>query len=153
MPVPALPPPHLVLVEPDLPFGQCEALLNAPALSRHPCEGAERGARGREDDIVREVGRIAAPAAHKQPVVPPPLRRRELQPCQAHPRPVIPARPLRAFSRREALPRVGGELGRREAVGTRVSPAAPRWPQRPPPPAPRGSPPSPAQTDGCPVCS
>src|SRR5258707_10308825 len=110
MPVPALPPPHLVLVEPDLPFGQCEALLNAPALSRHPCEGAERGARRREDDIVRQVGRITPTAAHQQPVIPPPLLRRELEPRQAHAGPVIPARPLRAFSRREALPPVGREL-------------------------------------------
>src|SRR5258706_3411058 len=110
MRVPPPPPPHLVLVEPDLPFGQCEALLNAPALSRHPCEGAERGARGREDDIVSQLGRIAPTAAHDQPVVPPPLCRRELQPCQAHPGPVIPARPLRPFSRRQALPPVATGL-------------------------------------------
>ncbi len=123
MAIPAVPTPHLILVESDLALGQCKALFDPPPLPRHPDQRPQRGPRRREDDVVSYLGWIAATAAHQHPMRPAPFLDTQLQPRQPTPGPIVAARSLGAIPSREALPLVSGDLGR-DGVGAWLPPAS-----------------------------
>jgi hypothetical protein len=68
------------VVQPYLALGQLTALLDAPALASHLDQRREQGASGRNDDVVRQLCRIAQAAAHQQPTLEAALLGREAQP-------------------------------------------------------------------------
>jgi hypothetical protein len=120
MPVPAVPAPHFLLVEPHFTLRQFKTLLNAPALSRHARQRPQRRSGRRKHDVVGQFRRIMAVAPDQQAVLPAPLLDGQLEPCQAHPGPVIGAWPLRSGARsRDAATRWRGggqRCGRRAAA-------------------------------------
>lgn len=51
MPMPAVPAPHLILIQPNFPFGPIEAFLDHPARPGDRCHDLERRGLRSEDPI------------------------------------------------------------------------------------------------------
>src|SRR3954471_19016098 len=99
MPVPALPTPHFVLIEPDR-LGALEALLDRPARSRHARQLRDRRLLRSKGPIEGHLRGIAERAAQQQPRRP--VRRGVIR--QAGTRPVVVARPLTTRPHHDPLP-------------------------------------------------
>src|SRR6185437_15965265 len=103
MAIPARPGAYLILVEPDLPFGQRKRLLHLPAGPRHPPEVLKRHGGGTEDEVIGDLLGLADAATREQEVR---HALRRIAPRHRHARPVIPPWALTTLPRRETLPRL-----------------------------------------------
>src|SRR3954453_16421130 len=119
VPVPPRPAPHLILIQPHLPFRALDTFLDRPAGPRYPHQRLQRGVRRAVADVVGPVGRVAQAPSDQQPV--PLIRAR--QRANRPPRPIIAPGPLRARPGAPPLPvRRGHLIGQRRGRDLRGPP-------------------------------
>src|SRR6266700_7104499 len=108
MAVPALPMPHFIVIQPDLPFGQFNGFFHLPPAASRSHNLFQANLLRGEDEVVGDLGGIGQTAPGEQPLLPPRLGPPE---GKLLPRPIVEARPLTAFSWRQALPPLGRPTG------------------------------------------
>jgi hypothetical protein len=100
VPVPARPAADFVVVEPRLPLGELDRVLDGPARPGRPDDLRERGAEGRLDEVVGDLGRAVRVAAGEQGVDP----ALPQGGAQQDKRPVVEAGALGALAAAQSLP-------------------------------------------------
>jgi hypothetical protein len=107
--VPSLPRAHFILIEPDLPFGFLDALLDGPPTADglyHVGQGRARAGKHQHVGQLRGLSSRGEAAPDDQPVLPAcPVR---IGIDELDTRPVKEARPFAPIARTQLLPRLGG---------------------------------------------
>src|SRR5216683_7197682 len=94
MAVPALPMPHFIVIQADLPFGQFNGFFHLPPTASRSHNLFQANLLRRKDEVVGDLGGIRQTAPGEQPLLPPWLSPSE---GKLLPGPIIEARPLTAF--------------------------------------------------------